>query len=213
MSGLRSVKASAMNNARKAGRPRNFDVNDALFAAVKVFWAKGYDGASMKDLTEAMGINGPSLYSAFGDKRELFLKAIDCYTNSDARAPLVAFESEPNIEKAVRAFMEAAIDYATHDTSGAKGCFLASSAVTSAGEVDGVRELLKSAIHKTDLRLAARFDAEKKNGALPQDFPSLERARLMFDLRQGHVFRARAGMSDVSMRNDLDHRVRIVLSA
>lgn len=201
-----------MNTTKKLGRPVSFDADEALLAAVNVFWAKGYDGASMKDLTEAMGINSPSLYAAFGDKRSLYLKAIDRYTSNDACAPLVAFESEPDIAAAVRAFMEAAIDYATQHESGARGCFLTSCVSTSAGEVEGVQPLLREAIESTDARLAARFDAEKEKGKLPSDFPSLDRARLLFDLRQGHVFRARAGLTRESMTADLNHRVQMVLA-
>lgn len=201
-----------MIDTKKIGRPRGFDANDALWAAVKVFWTKGYDGASMKDLTEAMGINSPSLYAAFGDKHQLYLRAIDRYVTNDACAPLVAFEAEPEIALAVRAFMEAAIDYATEHESGARGCFLSSCVSTSAGEVEGVQSLLSQAIFDTDARLAARFDAERTKGILREDFPSLERARLMFDLRQGHVFRARAGLSRESMKGDLDHRMRMVLA-
>ncbi|GHB42465.1 TetR family transcriptional regulator [Pseudovibrio japonicus] len=201
-----------MSTTKKTGRPRKFDKNEALAAAVNVFWAKGYDGASMKDLTEAMGINGPSLYSTFGDKRELYLQAIDSYAANGGCAPLVAFETEPNIELAVRAFMDAVIEYATHHDSGAKGCFLASSVSTSCGEVMGVQELLSNAVEDTDQRLANRFEAEKEKGTLPANFPSLERARLMFDLRQGHVFRARAGLSEDQMHDDLDYRARMILA-
>lgn len=201
-----------MNTTKKLGRPVGFDADEALLAAVNVFWAKGYDGASVKDLTEAMGINSPSLYGVFGDKRSLYLKAIERYASNDACAPLVAFETEPEIAEAVRAFMEAAIGYATEHESGARGCFLTSCVSTSAGEVEGVEPLLRRAIEETDARLAARFDKEKAKGCLPEDFPSLERAKLMFDLRQGHVFRARAGLERKSMTGDLDHRVRMVLA-
>ena len=61
------------------GRPREFDVEEALSAALKVFWRKGYEGASLTDLTEAMGITRPSLYCAFGNKEALFKKALDLY--------------------------------------------------------------------------------------------------------------------------------------
>lgn len=201
-----------MRNTKKIGRPRAFDEDTALLAAVNVFWAKGYEGASMKDLTQAMGINGPSLYATYGDKHELFLRAIDRYASNDGCAPLVAFESEPDIEKAVRAFMEAAIDYATQHESGVRGCFLSSCVSTSAGSVDGVETLLCQAIEDTDARLAERFDAEKAKGRLPDDFPSMERARLMFDLRQGFVVRARAGINQRDMKADLDHRTMMILN-
>ncbi|MEP2989839.1 MAG: TetR/AcrR family transcriptional regulator [Parasphingorhabdus sp.] len=201
-----------MNNTKKVGRPKEFNEDDALMAAVNVFWSKGYDGASMKDLTEAMGINGPSLYATFGDKLNLYLKAIDQYATNDACAPLVAFESEPNIEMAVRSFMKAAIEYATQHESGARGCFLSSCVSTSAGGVEGVEILLGQAIEDTDRRIAKRFEAEKAKGTLPHDFPSMERARLMFDLRQGHVFRARAGLLPETMLVDLVHRAKMVLA-
>src|SRR3546814_12810876 len=61
------------------GRPREFCVDMALAAALRVFWSKGYEGASMADLTEAMGITKPSLYAAFGNKEALFNKALDLY--------------------------------------------------------------------------------------------------------------------------------------
>ncbi len=201
-----------MNDTKKVGRPRKFDQDDALMAAVNVFWSKGYDGASMKDLTEAMGINGPSLYSTFGDKHNLYLQAIDRYSHNDACAPLVAFESEPDIHLAVLAFMNAAIEYATQHESGARGCFLSSCVATTAGELDGVDSLLAEAIEETDGRLAKRFEMEKEKGGLPANFPCLERARLMFDLRQGFVFRARAGLDAKVMKSELDQRARMVLS-
>src|SRR5437868_2033620 len=61
------------------GRPREFDIDEALAAALRVFWSKGYEGASLTDLTEAMGITRPSLYAAFGNKESLFRKALDLY--------------------------------------------------------------------------------------------------------------------------------------
>lgn len=196
---------------KQIGRPRAFDIDEALLAAVIVFWKKGYDGASMKDLKDAMGINAPSLYAVFGDKHSLFLKAIKRYVTNDACAPLVAFESEGDIKKAVKAFMEAAIDYATQLENAPLGCFMSSCVSTSAGSVEGTQELLKQSIVSTDERLAERFKTEITKGNLPEGFPALERARLMFDLRQGHVIRARAGLPKKTMTHDLNYRVKMVL--
>ena len=62
-----------------SGRTRQFDVDEALDRALEVFWARGYEGATLPELTRAMGINRPSLYTAFGNKEQLFRKAIDRY--------------------------------------------------------------------------------------------------------------------------------------
>lgn len=200
-----------MNNTKKIGRPKKFDRDEALMAAVNIFWAKGYDGTSMKDLTLGMGINGPSLYAEFGDKHRLYLQAIDKYSNNDACAPLVALEEEDDIKKAIGAFFLAAIDYSTNHQKGVKGCFLASCVSTSAGEIEGTQKLLKKAIETTDDRIADRFDREKRKGNIPENFPSKERARLLFDLRQGLVFRARAGLTDQSLIDDIEGRVSLIL--
>lgn len=201
-----------MNVTKKIGRPKKFNRDEALLKAISVFWKQGYEGASMKILTDAMGINSPSLYAEFGDKHALYLEAIDRYSNNDACAPLVALESEPIIAKAVRAFFEAAIDYSTHHESGARGCFLASCVATSAGHIDGTAELLREAIEATDIRITARFDLEKAHGTLPADFPSLDQAKLLFDLRQGLVFRARAGFEEEELLADIDKDVVAVLA-
>lgn len=201
-----------MNDTNKKGRPRNFDLNEALLAAMNTFWAKGYDGTSMKDLTKAMGISGPSLYAAFGGKRELYLKTIDLYADADGCAPIVAFESESDIAKAVEGFLLSVIHYSTEHESGARGCFLASCVSTSVGEVEGVDERMMKAIEDTDIRLAARFDLEKEKGTLPKDFSSLDRARLLYDMRQGYVFRGRAGWTAKSLIKDISDRVSMVLA-
>lgn len=197
----------------KVGRPVSFDRDNVLLSAMHVFWAKGYDGASMKDLTGAMGINGPSLYGAFGDKRALYLETIEYYASQYGCAPLDAFETEPDIRLAVIAFMEAVIEHSTENAEGALGCFLGSSVSTSAGGVEGVKPLLYKAIMDTDARLCRRFELEKARGALPESFPSMARAKLMLDLRQGYVFRARSGIESSELLFDLSFRVDIILSS
>lgn len=201
-----------MIDTKRMGRPRTFDEAEALEAAMNVFWAKGYDGTSMKDLTAAMGISGPSLYSTFGDKRGLYLKTIDLYADVDGCAPVVAFEAEPDITKAVRDFLTTVITYSTHQEGGPKGCFLASCVATSVGEVEGVAERMESAIKGTDLRLARKFENAIELGHLPPGFPALLRGRLLHDLRQGYVHRSRAGWSAEALLEDMEDRVQMVLA-
>ncbi len=201
-----------MTVTKKIGRPRSFDYDTALTQAMTVFWEKGYEGASMRDLTAAMGITGPSLYAAFGDKQGLFLKTVDHYCASDACTPLVVLEAEEDIGKALHAFLADVIRSATEHESGAKGCFLASSVVSSAGQVDGIAERLNAVTADAESRLTARFEKEVAKGVLPPDFPARERASMLFDLRQGYMFRGRAGWPAESMIAEIPGRVRLLLT-
>ena len=79
---------------RGRGRPRTFDTEQALGRAMNVFWRKGYAGASLPDLTRAMGINRPSLYAAFGNKASLFRKVLDRYADGPAGTAALARQSE-----------------------------------------------------------------------------------------------------------------------
>ncbi len=198
-------------NGKKTGRPRSFDEFTALNAAMNVFWARGYHGASMKNLTDAMGINRPSLYGSFGDKRQLYIKAIEHYATNDGSRPLVAFKTELDIVKAVHAYMQITINLVTANEDDHRGCFLASCVATSAGEIDGIDELLHRVIRETERKLTTRFDVEREKGTLPKAFPSLERARLMYDLSLGHAVRARAGVDRDTLTKDLEHQVRSIL--
>ena len=82
------------------GRPRSFDKERALDAALRVFWEKGYEGASLSDLTEAMGINRPSAYAAFGDKEALFRQVLERYENGPL-AYMTAALNEPTARAAI----------------------------------------------------------------------------------------------------------------
>src|SRR5580704_2974444 len=104
------MKRTATTSA--LGRPRSFDPGKALQAAMKVFWRKGYEGASLSDLTKAMGINRPSLYAAFGDKEALFRKVLDCYETGPAAYFSVAL-SQPTARATVEQLLRGAVDVMT----------------------------------------------------------------------------------------------------
>ncbi|GAB3478241.1 TetR/AcrR family transcriptional regulator [Marinomonas epiphytica] len=200
-----------MNNTKKIGRPKVFNDTQVLEKALNVFWSKGYDGASMKDLTGAMGINAPSLYATFGDKKNLFLKTVDHYMHSGSCSPLEVFEQETDIRQAVIAFFQEVIRLSTQGEQGTQGCFLSACVATSVETVEGASQQLQTGIEESQKRIAKRFELAKQEAQLPADFPSEQRARLMFDLRQGPVFRARAGTSADDLKQDINAWVDCIL--
>src|ERR671918_521967 len=95
---------SAPTASRPGGRPREFDLDEALERAMEVFWRQGYEGTSLGELTAAMGINRPSLYAAFGNKEALFRKALDRYVDERMAFIRAAIE-EPTARRAVEALL------------------------------------------------------------------------------------------------------------
>jgi AcrR family transcriptional regulator len=119
----------------QAGRPREFDVNQVLDRALHVFWRKGYEGATLPDLTKAMGINRPSLYAAFGSKEGLFRKALDRYDEGPA-AYVREGLNEPTARAVAQRLLEGAIDVMT-DRRNPRGCLMVQGAL-ACGEAEGI---------------------------------------------------------------------------
>lgn len=117
-----------------AGRPREFDYDKALDKAMHVFWKKGYEGTSMPDLTEAMGINRPSIYAAFGNKEELFKKALERYSQQ-ALDVLREKLSKPKLREALEAMLcGAASSFCCDETP--KGCMQVTSALVGSEDAE-----------------------------------------------------------------------------
>ncbi len=193
------------------GRPRQFDREAVLTSAVEVFWEKGYAGASLDDLTGAMGISRPSLYAAFGDKEGLFLAALAHYGGGLGSDPLAAFDAGETPVEAVRRFLGTALENTIRDGAGARGCLFASCAATRAGTSPEVRDMLRASLDAVEAHLTAGLERFRAAGALPDAYPSAAKARLMMDTMQGQAYRARAGESREKLRADLDGRVREIV--
>ncbi|OMF73269.1 TetR/AcrR family transcriptional regulator [Paenibacillus glucanolyticus] len=104
------------------GRVREFDEEKVLDAAMQLFWEKGYEATSLSDLTSRMGIQRPSIYSAFGDKKELFETALRKYTMSHASEARSRLQNQPSVREAFRAFFENLVDE-EYSVSRSRGCF------------------------------------------------------------------------------------------
>jgi AcrR family transcriptional regulator len=127
-----------METAVLRGRPREFDVDQALTAALRVFWSKGYEGASMTDLTDAMGITRPSLYAAFGNKESLFRKALDLYEREKLCYMGRALEAPTARGVAERLLLGALDNQTSRDDP--RGCLGVISSVACGAEADCIRQ-------------------------------------------------------------------------
>src|SRR5262245_33704266 len=120
------------------GRPREFDTEKALDAALEVFWRKGYEGASLPDLTDAMGINRPSLYAAVGNKEELVGKVVARYIEGPAAYVRKAVE-EPTARAVAERLLFAGIDLIAEPNK-PRGCLLVQGALVCGDEADCIRQ-------------------------------------------------------------------------
>src|SRR5580698_9405051 len=107
-------------SAKKMGRPRSFDEGTALDAAMRLFWERGYEGTSMADLTKAMGLNAPSIYAAFGDKKSLFRLAAQRYADGPAQYQAKALR-EPTLGGVIQALFRNTIEF-LNDSGHPSGC-------------------------------------------------------------------------------------------
>jgi AcrR family transcriptional regulator len=154
------------------GRPRDFDRTTVLRKAIEVFWERGYEGTSMKDLTEAMGIASASIYACFGSKEALFREAMVLYTAMEGQVPRVPLREERPTRDAIRAMLEATVDVITLPGL-PHGCMLVLAAPTGAVENQAIREFLAEG------RLAQRTEIRERlaRGVAEGDF-SASGARL-----------------------------------
>lgn len=184
----------------RTGRPRSFDRDEAVEAAVTVFWRHGYDATSISMLTEALGISTPSLYAAFTDKQTLFLEVLDRYLNSYGAFSRAVLQEEPNARDAVdRLLREAAIAYtrANHP----RGCLLITATTNCAPQSADVAERLRKIRAAGVRELRAKLAAAVQAGELPDDTDTRALARFYSAVIQGMSAQARDGAT----RSDLKH--------
>lgn len=173
------------------GRPRGFDKDAALDAALRVFWEKGYEGASLSDLTSAMGINRPSLYAAFGDKEALFRQVLDRYESGP-----VAFVHEVlkdrSARRAVEKLLKGMVDSLTCPKS-PHGCLYVQGALACGDDSEGMREELARRRTAGELALRKRLKKAKDDGELPASANPIELARFYSAVMHGMAVEAAGG--------------------
>jgi AcrR family transcriptional regulator len=189
------------------GRPREFDVDEALDRAMKVFWQKGYEGTTIPDLTDAMGINRPSLYAAFGSKEELFRKAIDHYAEHQGCFMEDALK-EPKARTVTERLLVGAINLVT-DRRNPKGCLMVQGALACGEGAESLRNELISRRLSRETALRQRFERAKLEGDLPFDCHPEDLARFVIALIQGIAVQAAGGAS----RTELQRVAEIAMKA
>jgi AcrR family transcriptional regulator len=166
-------------------------MDEALEKALKIFWARGYEGASIAELTKTLGVNKPSLYAAFGNKEELFYKALMRY----ATGP-VAFVNdvlkEPTARKVAESFLVKAAEFLT-DPQHPKGCMIVQGALSSGENAELVRNTLIQFRHSYENQLAERFAKAIVDGDLSSDANPKCLAKYLATLHQGMSVQASSG--------------------
>jgi AcrR family transcriptional regulator len=188
------------------GRPRAFDPDTALEAALRVFWTKGYEGAALSDLTAAMGINRPSIYATFGNKEALFRKALDRYN-----ARMTGFTAEALKEPTARAVAQALL-VGTADLlscpGNPKGCLMVQGALACGDEADPIRKELIARRATGEAALRERFARAKAEGDLPAGTDAADLARYVMAVMHGMSVQSAGGASREELQGVIDFSLR-----
>ncbi|KAF0812870.1 HTH-type transcriptional repressor ComR [Andreprevotia sp. IGB-42] len=174
------------------GRPRCFDRAEALHRAMDVFWKYGYEGSSLANLTEAMGINSPSLYAAFGSKEGLFKEALDQYDREEGAAIQSVLQSQPHVRDAVSAMLGASA-LCFSEPGRPAGCMVLLSAVNCTPENAGVWQHLHERRGRSMAILRQRFERGVADGDLPADADIDALTAFYAGIRQGMSMQALDG--------------------
>lgn len=181
------------------GRPRAFDKEWALDRALTVFWEKGYEGASIADLTKAMGINPPSLYAAFGNKEKLFRQVLDRYQATGREFMERAFAA-PTAREAMWLLMQGTAERLS-DKNNPEGCLLVSGALSGDEECEAMKCELAARRAANEALIRERLKRAKKEGDLPEDADPAALARYVTTVMQGMAVQAAGGATAKQLRD------------
>ena len=187
------------------GRPREFDTDTALDLALHVFWRKGYEGASMADLTEAMGITKPSLYAAFGNKEDLFRKALDRYVDGPGGYFRTGLE-KPTAREAVEHILYESVEAVTDPRN--PGCLAVQGALCCGDAAETIKQELMARRSKSEDDLRLRFTRALAEGDLPADADAGDLARYVSAILQGMAVQAAGGAPREQLRKLADMAMR-----
>jgi len=185
------------------GRPREFDPKDAIKRAMNVFWTNGYSGTSLPDLLKATRLSRGSLYAAFGDKRGLFLSALEQYIdesnvriNSSLHAPLPALER-------VRDCLNGYVDRSC-GPGGKRGCLLIATAMELAAKDAEVGRRIRKFFASYEERLVATLVLAQEQNELAEGVEPAHAARILLCMMEGLRVLGKTGLDEASWRLTID---------
>ncbi len=190
----------------KMGRPREFSEDQALNAAMRVFWEKSYEGATLTDLTNAMGINRSSLYSSFGDKQELYRRVLDRYASGPASFMHYALQAATAREVVAKIF-EGAVK-ALSDPHNPRGCLTVQGALACGSESRSVQMETVEFRRRAEDRLVHRLRRAQKQGDLRRDSDPAEIAKFVVTVVNGLSVQAANGASSKEMKRVTEMAMR-----
>jgi AcrR family transcriptional regulator len=199
---------AAQTERSKMGRPRAFHEDTALEAAMRVFWDKGYEGTSLDDLTEAMGINRSSLYSAFGDKQSLFEKVLVRYS-AGPMAFLSQALAQPTARQVIESLLRASVDFLA-DPTHPKGCLSLQGGMACGS---GAEEVERKMIHWRRggiLQIQKRLQRAQGEGDLSKDVDAKDLARYLVVVMNGLGVQAVNGATRSEMIRTVDLALRAI---
>lgn len=190
----------------RPGRPRAFDTDRALEAALKVFWHMGYEGASLPQLTKAMRINRPSMYAAFGNKEELFRKVVDRYSRGACRHIHDAL-AKPTAREVATALLRGTAEQLT-DSKHPAGCLLVQGALACGADAACARRELAARRAMGETAIRKRFERAARDGDLPKHADPAALARYVATVQQGMSVQATTGASRKQLLQVADTAMR-----
>ena len=185
------MRTSTKSSPRR-GRPPSYDRDLALRAIRDVFWDRGFSAASLDDIAAAAGMNRPSLYGAFGDKREMYLAALRLFSAESGREMQTALEA-PTLREALDAFYVGAIEEYLSGKAGPRGCLVICTAVVEANGDETIRSALARILAELDSVVAARIIEAQAEGDRCAASDAKGLARLATSVLHSVAVRARAG--------------------
>lgn len=194
-----TMESNATKAVKPRGRPLSFDRDKALENAMHVFWERGYEAASIAELTAAMGITPPSLYTAFGDKERLFLEAIERYASAGpgSGAPR-ALAEEPTARAAIERLLDEAAEELTR-TCHPAGCMVVTAATNCSLSSAHVQAALAKRREASEAGIRSRIKQGIRDGELPPDTDAATLANFYTTVFQGMSIQARDGATRANL--------------